>query len=264
MPTCFVIQPFDGGPFDKRYDDTIAPAVKAAGLEPYRVDRDPRVIVPIDQIEEGIRASQAYVADISTDNPNVWFELGYAIASEKPGVLLAQKDATRRFPFDIQHRHIVQYQTESPRDFANLAREITTRLKAVLESEERLERIIQPSSVASVEGLAQYELVALVSIAENSEAPSGSVTAFDVRNAMERAGFTRVAITLGLGKLARRGFVRFFDDQDYNHNPFTAYQLTDEGLNWLFDHQDLLVLKRSDQSAEPDPANVQDDDEVPF
>ena len=76
MPTCFVIQPFDRGAFDKRYDDTIAPAIAAAGLEPYRVDRDPRVVVPIDQIEEGIRASQACVADISTDNPNVWYELG--------------------------------------------------------------------------------------------------------------------------------------------------------------------------------------------
>lgn len=42
MSTCFVIQPFDGGPFDKRYDDVIAPAIVAAGLEPYRVDRDPR------------------------------------------------------------------------------------------------------------------------------------------------------------------------------------------------------------------------------
>ena len=37
MSTCFVMQPFDGGPFDRRYKDVFAPAIKAAGLEPYRV-----------------------------------------------------------------------------------------------------------------------------------------------------------------------------------------------------------------------------------
>jgi hypothetical protein len=62
MPTCFVIQPFDAGKFDKRFDDVFAPAIKAAGLEPYRVDRDPKVDVPIDAIEEGIRAAALCLA----------------------------------------------------------------------------------------------------------------------------------------------------------------------------------------------------------
>ena len=41
MGRCFVIQPFDGGKFDKRYEDVFVPAIQAVGLEPYRVDRDP-------------------------------------------------------------------------------------------------------------------------------------------------------------------------------------------------------------------------------
>jgi len=32
MDKCFVMQPFDGGPFDKRYDDVFYPAIKDAGL----------------------------------------------------------------------------------------------------------------------------------------------------------------------------------------------------------------------------------------
>jgi len=35
------MQPFDGGDFDSRYEDVIAAAIREAGLEPYRVDRDP-------------------------------------------------------------------------------------------------------------------------------------------------------------------------------------------------------------------------------
>lgn len=38
-PTCFVIQQFDdGGMFDKRYQETIRPALIAAEVEPLRAD----------------------------------------------------------------------------------------------------------------------------------------------------------------------------------------------------------------------------------
>jgi hypothetical protein len=71
MARCFVVQPFDKGPFDKRYDDVLAPAIEAAGVKPYRVDRDPSVLIPIETIEEYIRESEYCLADISLDNPNV-------------------------------------------------------------------------------------------------------------------------------------------------------------------------------------------------
>lgn len=29
---CFMIQPFDGGKFDKRFDDVFAPAVEGSGV----------------------------------------------------------------------------------------------------------------------------------------------------------------------------------------------------------------------------------------
>lgn len=83
MKTCFVIQPFDKGAFDKRFDEILTPAIKASGLDPYRVDRDPSASIPIESIEEGIKDATLCLADVSTDNPNVWFELGYAIAREK-------------------------------------------------------------------------------------------------------------------------------------------------------------------------------------
>ena len=58
MGNCFVIQPFDDGKFDKRYEDVFAPAVRAAGLEPYRVDHDPSVSIPIEDIQSGIQSSK--------------------------------------------------------------------------------------------------------------------------------------------------------------------------------------------------------------
>ena len=120
MGTCFVIQPFDDGPFDKRFEDVYSPSISAAGLEPYRVDRDPAVAVPIEDIQTGIRTCEACLADITLDNPNVWFELGFAIASRKEVALVCSNERNSRFPFDIHHRSIIKYATDSPRDFESL------------------------------------------------------------------------------------------------------------------------------------------------
>lgn len=68
MPTCFVIQPFDSGKFDKRFEDVYRPASESASLEAYRVDKDPAVAIPIDSIEEGIRQAAVCLADITADN----------------------------------------------------------------------------------------------------------------------------------------------------------------------------------------------------
>src|SRR5688500_5526267 len=112
MPTCFVMQPFDKGTFDKRYVDVFEPAIAEAGLDAYRVDKDPAASIPIKDIEDGIRAAELCFAEITIDNPNVWFELGYAIAVNKDVVLICSTERKSRFPFDIQHRAVIIYNTE--------------------------------------------------------------------------------------------------------------------------------------------------------
>ena len=79
---CFVIQPFNAK-FDQRFKDVFAPAIKAARLEPFRVDNDPQTDIPIEQIEKRITDSLVCFAEVTTDNPNVWYELGYAVAAQK-------------------------------------------------------------------------------------------------------------------------------------------------------------------------------------
>ena len=116
---CCVFQPFDdGGPYDKRYDEVISPAIKAADLEPYRVDRDASAEIPIDKLHEEIRGSVVCLADITPDNPNVWYELGFAVASDQPIVMICKKGRT--LPFDTHHRSAIFYTQESPRDFEQL------------------------------------------------------------------------------------------------------------------------------------------------
>ena len=63
---CFVIQPISDTKFTKRYDDIYKPAIEATGLNAYRVDLDPTVKIPIEEIESRIKNSVICFADIST------------------------------------------------------------------------------------------------------------------------------------------------------------------------------------------------------
>ncbi len=141
MDTCFVIQPYDKGTFDKRYQDVVAPAIRDAGLEPYRVDQDPSADILIDDIENGIRHARLCLAEITTNNPNIWYELGFALASGKSVVLICSEERNERFPFDVQHRHILQYKTESSSDFQILGAKIVERMQALLQKEDQFQII---------------------------------------------------------------------------------------------------------------------------
>ena len=136
MPTCFVIQPFDDEN-DRKYDEVYKPALEEAGVEPYRVDRDPSVEIPIDTIEARIRKSDICLADITTDNPNVWYELGFAFAVGCPVVMTCTEARVEKLPFDIRHRVVTKYATASPSDFEQLRAEVVNRVKARLNETDR-------------------------------------------------------------------------------------------------------------------------------
>jgi hypothetical protein len=249
MGTCFVIQPFDRGPFDKRYEDVFEPAISEAGLEPYRVDRDPGVSIPIEDIQSGIRGSDVCLAEITTDNPNVWFELGFALASQKPVVLVCS-EGREKFPFDVQHRTIITYATDSPRDFETLRDQIADRLKATLAKEERLGRIATMPPIADFEGLAQHEMATLVIIAERLSTPDDWVGTGLIQQDMEKAGFTKIATSLGLAVLVRKGLIKIDEGTEYEGYPFQVLTVTEEGWDWLLANQDRLELQMTEPEEE--------------
>src|SRR5579863_626420 len=168
---CFVMQPFDRARYDSLYEQVFDPAIRNARLKPYRVDNDPGASIPVETIEEEITKSVACFGEISEDNPNVWFELGYAIAREKP-LCLVCADTRLKFPFDIQHRKIITYPKQPlPKDYDDLKKAITERLVAVVEKQESRRQNAETASALSVVpetgGLAPHELLALTLIYED-------------------------------------------------------------------------------------------------
>jgi nucleoside 2-deoxyribosyltransferase len=253
MATCFVIQPFDAGKYDKRFADVFAPAIRAAGLEPYRVDQDPNVEVPIDAIETGISVASVCLADITTDNPNVWYELGYAFASGRPVVMLCSDERTgRKYPFDIQHRTIIAYLSESPQDFEKLKQEITARIQALAQRGDAMRRLAETEQVAPLEGLSQPELLVLASVAGIRTEPGGGLSVHLAKQDVERAGFTPIGFALGLRRLQRKGLIDLFnvDDRD---GTYEALKVTGEGWDWIERNVDKFILRKPDSNPDAPP-----------
>lgn len=260
MPRCFVIQPFDAGRFDKRFKDAFKPAIEEAGLEPYRVDQDPQVEVPIQAIEDGIRASVICLADITTDNPNVWYELGYAFASATPVVMVCcDERGGARYPFDIQHRTVVNYSSESSSDFEDLRNKIRARIEALLQKGESLKKIAAASPLNDVQGLSQQELAVLASLAGDAAIPDSTTSMYSLQRDVESAGFTSVGFGLGLRRLLRKQFVESIQDTDYSGEVYPAAKLTHAGWAWIENNEAMFALKKKPQSK-----GGFEDDDIPF
>lgn len=255
MARCFVIQPFDGGVFDKRYDDVLKPAIEKAGLEAYRVDRDPGVAIPIESIEKGIRDSELCLAEITTDNPNVWFELGFAIASGKE-VILVCAHREKPFPFDIQHRHVIAYQSEAPSDFRKLGESLTERLLAATQRERTIAQLAD-SPIVETEGLDSHEITALVTVMESGLDPESAPSAYLIKGDMNKAGFTDVAAVLAIKRLQQLGMVESTDVSNFN-NDYIGFIVTKRGEEWLMRNQAKISLRRHRKHE------VLADDALPF
>lgn len=95
-PHAFVAMPFgvkqdsqgNAIDFNRVYTELIQPALQAAGLEVFRADEEERAgDIRTDMFQELLLADLV-VADLTIDNPNVWYELGVRHALRARGVVL--------------------------------------------------------------------------------------------------------------------------------------------------------------------------------
>jgi hypothetical protein len=106
-PHAFVVMQFSA-PYTDVYLSVIKSVCAEFGITAIRADEiyGPGVIVQ--DIVEQVVGAQLVIADISVVNANVYFEVGYALASKKPLVLLAKKDTA--LPFDVSGFRVLFYE----------------------------------------------------------------------------------------------------------------------------------------------------------
>src|SRR4051812_993432 len=112
----FIVMPFgrkkapDGSEidFDEIYTGLLKPAVEAAGLRPHRADSERRGGSIHADMFQDLLLAEFVVADLTIDNPNVWYEIGVRHALRSSGAVLtyALRD---RLPFDLAGQRMQRY-----------------------------------------------------------------------------------------------------------------------------------------------------------
>jgi hypothetical protein len=110
--TCFVMMPFSP-PHGNYYSLIFEPAIRKAGLKPVRADNEIFGTGKImEQIWTGINSAIVLAAELTTKNPNVFYELGLAHALKKPVVLVSSNE--NDVPFDLKHIRVIYYDLSDP------------------------------------------------------------------------------------------------------------------------------------------------------
>ena len=94
-------------PYNTLYSEVIHKQVKELGFEPIRMDEKNGPGIVFQDMQREIQRAEVIIAEITPPNPNVFYELGYAQALNKPTILLARRDT--QLPFDIQSYRVVFY-----------------------------------------------------------------------------------------------------------------------------------------------------------
>jgi tetratricopeptide (TPR) repeat protein len=140
-PLCFVLMPFgqkrDPGTgkmidFDRVYEEAIRPAVLAAEMDPIRADEERVGGIIHKPMFERLMLCDYAIADLTTANANVFYELGVRHAV-RPSTTLAIFASGQPLPFDANFMRALPYSLGESLAFASgdaarLQRDLTNRL----------------------------------------------------------------------------------------------------------------------------------------
>lgn len=119
--------------YDELYNEVIKPVCESQGVKVIRVDESSRNGSIIDEIRSEIMSSTFVIADITPDNPNVYYEVGFAHGIQKKVILLCN-DQRERLPFDLVDSRTIFYKNS-----------IAGNSAVKLRLEKQIEEILEPS-----------------------------------------------------------------------------------------------------------------------
>jgi hypothetical protein len=137
-PLCFDLMPFGKKPdgtggtvdFDAVYGEVIAPAIEAAGMQPLRADEEMGGGMIHKPMFERLILCEYTVADLTTANANVFYELGIRHAARPWSTVLIYVDKAR-LPFDAAPLRAIPYRLAAggtPAEAENVRAVIADRL----------------------------------------------------------------------------------------------------------------------------------------
>lgn len=230
-------------------------------MDPQRADEILGLNPVIEKIEAAIESASICIAEVSEDNPNVWLELGYALALNRPTVILCDESRREKLPFDIQHRPIIFYRTDSRSGFEELEKNITKWIKNELSTSLRIKNVqtLKPGSENKPD-LEDYEAAVLSAAFVFLSTTGEGISRWALKQSLGTLEFTEVALDLGVSVLTEKGLLaeKLLIDHWSNGKKYKAYFVTDAGIQWLRQNKEILTLKQ----PKKEPGNP--DDDIPF
>ncbi len=131
----FVIMPFLPE-LDPIYHKVVIPTCSELGIQVKRADQilEPGSIP--EQIYQSIRDSLFVIAEISRQNDNVFYELGYAHALDKKAILIS--DRSRLLPFDVRVTRTIIYDRQYAHWIEDLIQSLASAINHLYDLSERL------------------------------------------------------------------------------------------------------------------------------
>lgn len=118
MKTCFIVSPIGlpNSPIREHADlwleKIVGPALKQYQINYVRVDDDQYIGGVADRIYQHLKNDDLVIADLTGRNANVYLEVGYRMAYNKPLILMTQDEDS--LAFDLLHLRAVFYDLETP------------------------------------------------------------------------------------------------------------------------------------------------------
>lgn len=131
LGTCFVLMPFRE-PFNIYYNSIFKPAIKSAQLKAVRADDLFRPSVIVSDLWQMVQDAKVLLAELTTKNANVFYELGLAHAIGKPVVLVSE--TMDDVPFDLQQLRVLLYDKDDPAWGDKLSQGIKAALEETISS----------------------------------------------------------------------------------------------------------------------------------
>jgi hypothetical protein len=124
----FIAMPY-AKEFNNVYYFGIKQPIEQRGRKSERVDQDAFTGDVVERIKHRISNSEMVIADITGNNPNVFFEVGYSEGVGKKVILISQEEET---PFDLKTVRKIPY---DPQDILSLANSLGELLDGIIETD---------------------------------------------------------------------------------------------------------------------------------
>lgn len=125
---CFVLMPFEKS-FNPIYREAVKPAARKAGLKIKRADEIFGVKPIVQDIWENINKSAVIIAELTSRNTNVFYEVGLSHALPKPIIFITQ--TMDDVPFDLKYVRCLRYK-DTPKGRRGLSQDLYKTIKNIL------------------------------------------------------------------------------------------------------------------------------------